>query len=264
MNEVLLPAVSFASGAALLVATVLSVLWTLVVPRATPSKLADGVLGAVRVVFLALARPWRSYRARDRILAMQAPVSLLAVLIVWLALLALAHALLAQPWVDELGLGAMLPAMATSVLGMDVAADGGAVRVASMSAVLSGLIVVALLIGYLPTLYGAFNQREQLVSLLETRASVPAWGVELLVRSARDGTLEDLPGLYEAWESWAADVGETHTSYPILTTFRSPDPARSWLTALLAVLDAAALETALRPQSAPVSARLTLRSGFMS
>ncbi|WP_089299571.1 hypothetical protein [Haloechinothrix alba] len=263
MTDAVLPAAAFVVGAALLVATVLSVLWTLVVPRATPSRLAESVIAAVRLLFVASAWPWRTFRAKDRILAMQPPVSLLALLVVWLALLALAHALLAQPWSD-VGVQAMLSAMTASVLGLDTAGDGGAVRVASMSAVLAGLIVLALLIGYLPTLYSAFNQREQLVSLLETRASSPAWGVELLARAARDGTLADMPELYAAWESWAADVGETHTSYPILAAFRSPHPDRSWLTSLLAVLDAAALEHALRPATAPVSARLTMRTGFMA
>ena len=45
--------------------------------------------------------------------------------------------------------------------------------------------------------------------------------------------------------------------------FRSPRPLSSWVTALLAVLDSAALYLALSPQSAPVvPARLCLRSGF--
>ncbi|MDV6012320.1 hypothetical protein [Haloechinothrix sp. LS1_15] len=263
MIDAVLPTAAFVAGAALLVTTVLSVLWTLVVPRATPSTLAEAVIKGVRGIFVAAAWPWRGYRAKDRILAMQPPVALLALLVVWLGLLALAYALLARPWSGETGVFGMLVAMTGSVLGLD-ASGIGPVQAASLSAVLSGVIVVALLIGYLPTLYGAFNERERLVSLLETRASSPAWGVELLARSARDGTLDDLPELYTAWEHWAADVGETHTSYPILGAFRSPHPDRSWLTSLLAVLDAAALEHALRPESAPVSARLALRTGFMS
>jgi hypothetical protein len=49
-----------------------------------------------------------------------------------------------------------------------------------------------------------------------------------------------------------------------LTRFRSPRPLSSWVTALLAVLDSAALFLALSPGSAPVvPARLCLRSGFI-
>jgi hypothetical protein len=48
-----------------------------------------------------------------------------------------------------------------------------------------------------------------------------------------------------------------------LVRFRSPRPLSSWVLALLAVLDSAALYLALSPQSAPVvPARLCLRGGF--
>lgn len=89
-------------------------------------------------------------------------------------------------------------------------------------------------------------------------------GGELLLRAARDDALEDLPSLFEAWESWSADVGESHSSYPILAAFRSQDPARSWVLAQLAVLDAAALDLALRPGQAGLHARLCLRAGFLA
>jgi hypothetical protein len=76
-------------------------------------------------------------------------------------------------------------------------------------------------------------------------------------------TLDTMPDLYARWESWAADVAESHTTYPVLVRFRSPGPLSSWVTALLAVLDSAALFLALSPQAAPVvSARLCPRGGF--
>jgi hypothetical protein len=72
-----------------------------------------------------------------------------------------------------------------------------------------------------------------------------------------------LPGLYAQWENWAAEVAESHTTYLPLVRFRSPRPLSSWVLALLAVLDSAALYLALSPQSAPVvPARLCLRGGF--
>ena len=65
-------------------------------------------------------------------------------------------------------------------------------------------------------------------------------------------------------ERWAADVAESHTAYLPLVWFRSPRPLSSWVTALVAVLDSAALFLALSPKSAPVvPARLCLRSGFL-
>jgi len=75
--------------------------------------------------------------------------------------------------------------------------------------------------------------------------------------------IDTLPGLYLAWERWAADVAESHTTYLPLVRFRSPLPYSSWVISLLAVLDSAALILTLAPEQAPtVPARLCLRGGF--
>jgi hypothetical protein len=59
-------------------------------------------------------------------------------------------------------------------------------------------------------------------------------------------------------------VAESHTTYLPLVRFRSPKPMSSWVTALLAVLDSAALFLALSPKHAPVvPARQCLRGGFL-
>jgi hypothetical protein len=250
-------------GLATLTATGLSVLWTLVVPRATPSRLAEGAIAVVRRGFLLAVRPLSTFTRRDAVLALLPPVALLSLLVVWLGLLAVGFAALAVPATGA-SLVEVLEQMTAAVLGLGFDDSSRTLALVTMLAVLAGVIVVALLIGYLPTLYGAFNTREQLVSLLDARAGSPAWGVELLLRHTRDGTLEDLPSLFSAWESWAADVGESHSSYPILTAFRSQDPARSWITAVLAVLDAAALDVALRPGATDLQARLALRAGFIA
>ena len=126
----------------------------------------------------------------------------------------------------------------------------------------TGLIVVALQVAYLPTLYGAFNRRESLVTLLQSRAGAPAWGPELLTRHVVVGLIDNLGQLYMDWEEWAADVTESHTNYPVLVWFRSPHPLRSWVVALLAVLDSAAMYLSLSPSVAPTQARLCLRMGF--
>jgi hypothetical protein len=261
--QVALDVLAVLAGTAVLLATSLSVLWTLVVPRATPSRLAEGVIAMVRGAFLTVARRLPDYRRRDRVLAMLPPVALLTLLTVWLTLLAVGFALLAAPMTDT-GPGRTLTSMATAVLGLEYADSGPAIRAVTLVAVFTGVIVVALLIGYLPTLYGAFNTREQLVSLLDSRAGSPAWGVEVLLRATRDDALAELPALFGEWERWAADVGESHSSYPILISFRSQDPARSWVTALLAVLDAAALHVTLRPDEDTLSARLCLRTGYVA
>jgi hypothetical protein len=105
------------------------------------------------------------------------------------------------------------------------------------------------------------------VGLLNVRSGVP-WGPELLARThyalgSGVSTLDTLADLYAQWERWSFDVGESHSAYLSLARFRSSRPLTSWVTALLAVLDSAALFLALSPESAPtVPARLCLRNGF--
>jgi hypothetical protein len=122
--------------------------------------------------------------------------------------------------------------------------------------------VVGLQVGYLPTLYAAYNRREVEVTSLEARAGNPAWGPEILARHTSVGTLDNLGTLYERWERWAADVSESHTNYPVLVRFRSPDPRRDWLVALLAVADSAAMHLALSPSSPQGEARICVRAAF--
>jgi hypothetical protein len=124
--------------------------------------------------------------------------------------------------------------------------------------------VVAVLLSYLPTLYSAFNRRETEVTLLTVRAGTPAWGPELLARSRYTITIGELPQFYRQWERWAADVAESHSSYPILLRFRSPHVKSHWLIALLAVMDSAALWSAVAPDDLPIQGRLCLAMGFRS
>ena len=104
--------------------------------------------------------------------------------------------------------------------------------------------------------------------MLDSRAGVPSWGPELLARThyglgSGVSAVGELPELFEAWERWSADVSESHTTYVPLIWFRSPRPLSSWVTAQLAVLDAAALYLALLPSaSGLIQARLCLRGGF--
>ena len=89
----------------------------------------------------------------------------------------------------------------------------------------TGLVLVALQIAYLPTIYSAYNRRETLVTLLESRAGAPAWGPELLIRHQLVGLdRQPRPACSREWERWAADVAESHTSYPSLLYLRSPRP----------------------------------------
>jgi hypothetical protein len=256
-------------GAMLVITVVASVMGTLIVPRAVsnwPIRVVDRAVD--RAFWLATMRI-DDYERRDRVLSGQVAIVLLSQLVAWLALSFLGYSLVLWPFVHR-GITAAFTDAGSALFTLGFARPAGSVPIAIVFvAAATGLVIIALQIAYLPTLYAAFNRRETEVALLNARAGVPSWGPELLARThyalgTGVSTINTLPELYERWERWAADVSESHTTYLPLVRFRSPRPLSSWVTALLAVLDSAALILALSPQSAPVvPARLCLRSGFL-
>lgn len=104
-----------------------------------------------------------------------------------------------------------------------------------------GLGFLGVVIGYLPVIYSAFSQREVAISLLDARAGSPPTAVELLIRYAREKDMDSLRDLLHDWERWAAELLESHLSYPVLAFFRSQHDNESWLGALTTILDASSL-----------------------
>jgi hypothetical protein len=254
-------------GVAVIVLAWASVLSVLVVPRQSKDRLSRLLNGCVDRLFRSVTGRVHNYRTRDRLLAIEAPAIILIELAVWLLLFYCGFGLILQSF-DGHGIGHAFAQAGSSLFTLGYAGPAGATLSGlDYFAAATGLVVVALQIGYLPTLYGAFNRREVEVTLLTARAGTPAWGPEILARTrfgfavGDDGVVMDQ--FYLQWERWAADVSESHTNYPVLTRFRSPGSYSSWLVALVAVMDSAALWLALSPGSAPaVEARLTLRMGF--
>jgi hypothetical protein len=256
-------------GAFLIIADGWSVIGTVVVPRRIRSRIARSVAISVNAAFHFVADQFDTYEPRDRVLAAQAPIQVILQIVVWLAVFEVGFGLLLWPFVGHAGLAGAFEEAGSSLctlgyLAPHAAAPQGLVDLAA----LAGLGTVALQIGYLPTLYAAFNRREGLVTMLDSRAGVPSWGPELLARTHYGlgtgvSSVPELPELFEDWERWSADVSESHTTYIALIAFRSPHALSSWLTAQLAVLDAAALYLSLIPDApSAISARLCLRGGF--
>jgi hypothetical protein len=101
-----------------------------------------------------------------------------------------------------------------------------------------GFGFLGVVIGYLPTIYSSFSRREIEISLLDARAGSPPTAAELLIRF---GKCPQLQGIFRDWERWAAELLESHISYPPLGFFRSQHINQSWLGALTMMLDASAL-----------------------
>jgi hypothetical protein len=235
---------------------------TLVVPRTHSRSALARVTSCTRRAIRLVALACRSFESRDRVLAAGEPLGLLARLGAWLAVDVLGFGLLL--WTSgHAGFAHALIEAGSSVCTLGFATERGTgVSVINIVAAATGLVIVALQIAYLPALYDTFNRRETLVTLLESRAGTPAWGPELLARHQLVNLQSNLPALYADWERWSADVAETHTTSPGLLHLRSPHPRNSWIVALIAVLDAAALQLAVDPQGAPAEARLCVRMGF--
>lgn len=238
-----------------------SVLQTLVMPGGRVGRLFKVVDKVLDVSLRMAGRALPHYEDRSRVLSFQAPLVLAVLLILWLSGYLLAYGLLLWPGVGNLAAALRESGSSLLTLGFASTRAGGPTAIDFVAGA-TGLIVVALQIAYLPALYGAFNRRETEVTLLGVRAGLPAWGPELLARSTFTITTEELPDFYRQWERWEAEVAESHSSYPILLRFRSPDPIASWLIALLSVMDSAALWSAVAPADLPTQARLCLAMGF--
>jgi hypothetical protein len=260
--------VAAVAGAVLVLSAVASVVGTVIVPRKTGSRLTRLVASAVNGLYRLIARPVTTYQRRDRIMAGQAAVILLGQLAVWLVSFYVGYALLIWPVAG--GIGTAFTSVGPALWTFGSPDAHGFFETAVLdTAAMAGLITVTLQIAYLPHLYAAFNRRENEIALLNSRAGTPSWGPELLARThyalgSGRSTLDTLPEFYGQWERWAADVTESHVTYSPLVWFRSPSHEASWVTALLAVLDSAALYLSLCPEAAPaVPARLCLRSGLV-
>ena len=223
---------------------------------------------------------WRAWRAvgrragpelREEFLGVYGPLSLLGLLVMWVVLLVA-------------GWGAMWWGLRSAVKGVDGYLDavyfagvgfftvgfgdlvptGGLARLLVLVEAFMGLVTMALVIGYLPTLYGAYSRRELQLLALDDLSDEPTTAITFLEAGFANGGTQGVAAAFAEWERWCDEVFDTHTAYPMLAMFRSRQPGQHWLTALAVVMDAAAitLATVDAPKAGP-AARLWRRSTRM-
>jgi hypothetical protein len=254
----------FAAGVAMVLATTLSAVQTLVVPRATPMMLTRWVFRAVRLVFNIRSKRAKDYDARDRAMAMYAPLSLLCLVVAWLVIIGSGYVLMFLALgVHTLREAFILSGSSLFTLGFAVPKDLPTTALAFSEATF-GIGMIALLLSYLPSMYASFSRREAAVAGLDVRAGSPPSAADLLIRYSRIDGLDHLDDLWQSWEGWFTDIEETHTSIPAIVFFRSPDPMRSWVTASGAVLDAASITASTLDVARPVEAQLCIRAGYIA
>ncbi len=138
---------------------------------------------------------------------------------------------------------------------------GGLGKTLQIAEAANGLGFLAIAIGYLPALFQAFSRREAAVARLDPRAGSPPSPGRLLERSGERGGWADLDEYLLEWETWTAELMETHLSYPILGYFRSQHVDQNWLAALTTIVDASAYALAYGPKGSTEAAELTFRIG---
>lgn len=222
----MVPVVLGIVGLMLVLATWWSLLRTLVVPRGSSQLVTTKNRWLVRF-FRFFAHRSSDYRRRDAILIWASPMGIFTSLLMWLILFFVGGGLMLYATSDLL-LGAAFREAGSSLLTPGFAGtDRGSLTALDFVAAATGPITIGLLIGYLPTMYSAYQSRETDVTVLEGRAGEPSWGPEPLWRHAMVSITNQLYDLWPVWERWAAEVSESHTNFPVLIQMRSARPNRN-------------------------------------
>jgi hypothetical protein len=243
------------AGIALVAVTLWEVFETIVLPRRVTRhfRLTRFFYRSTWIPYAALAGRRRTRKKRDALLSFYGPLSLLLLFAFWGVTLLLGFALIQYGdgarfsgtlFPNRFGNALYLSGTTLFTLGLgDITPISTVARFVTVLEAGIGFGFLALVIGYLPVLYQSFSRREVNISLLDARAGSPPTAFELLRRHAAIGVdgLDALTEVLRDWERWAAELMESHLSYPVLAYFRSQHDNQSWIGSLTAILDVCAL-----------------------
>jgi hypothetical protein len=219
------------------------------------TRLGSGRWWPTEVLYRVSWPVWRSLGRRiadeDRrevFLSMYAPLSLLTLLVMWVVGLVLGWTLVwwglsdeFAPHIDGFTEALYYSGVAFFSLGFgEILAAEENTRLLTVAEAFTGLGTIALVIGYLPALYGAYSTRETQLLMLDDLTGDQIQPFALIEAHSSGGDLDRLEDFFGEWERWTAQVLESHVSYHMLTLFRSQHRGQSWVTALGVVADAAA------------------------
>ena len=254
----------------MIVLVLLDAFETIVLPRRVtrPFRLTT-------IFYVATWRPWRGLaaalprgRRRETFLSFFGPLSLLMLLATWAFGLTLGFASL------QWGIGPhevvtgregvtfwdvlYMSGSTFFTLGLgDVLPKTTGAKFLTIAECALGIGFLGLIIGYLPVIYQSFSARERTIAFLDVRAGSPPTAFEVLVRATRSNNVQEIVSILREFESWAADILESHISYPVLCLYRSQHDNQSWLAALVTILDVSALVMVGVDGIPPAQARLT-------
>jgi hypothetical protein len=255
---------AFFLGLALIMLALRSAVKTFVLPRAAPDTITKFVFRSLRRLFNALCLSVDTYLQRDRIMSFYAPAALVALVPVLLFIIDVGFT--GVYWgLDGGNVEQAFSLSGSSLLTLGFVAPPDLItRIIAFGEAAIGMIMIALLISYLPTIYAVFSQRELVVSAWETRAGSPPWAVTMIERAFLLDRMDELTPIWDEWERWFVQLEETHTSLSSVIFFRSQRPNRSWVTAAGSVLDAASFVRAAVAIEPDPHADLMIRAGYLS
>lgn len=260
--ETALDIAAIVGGSAIVIITLWSAMVTVVVPRSERPLLTRWHFTFINSSVAFLDGRIHDPIKRDRLESRLAAFGLITLPFVWATHVTIGFALVCwRTGFDSFEDAFIYSGSALTTLGFRDSDDTITLILGIVEALI-GLGLVALMISYLPTIYGSYTDREIAVARLEVRAGRPPHPVEFLDRTNRIGWLEQMDLVWAEWEQWFLQIEETHTTHTSLAYFRSAYPGRSWLVAAGTVLDAAALIHSTIDVEISPRAALCIRSGF--
>ena len=210
----------------------------------------------------ALARRLPPGKLRKGLLSAFGPLSLILLFAFWafglIVGFALLHTAAQAPGSRSFTTSLYLSGTTFFTLGLgDVTPHSTQGRVVTVAESGIGFGFLAVVIGYLPVIYSAFSRRETNISLLDARAGSPPTARALITHYGQPENLPSFVAFLRDWESWTAELMESHLSYPVLCYYRSQHDNQSWLGALTVILDTCSLLAAHIDGEIARQARLT-------
>lgn len=241
-------------AAALIIVVFIDTFETMILPRRVRHSIR-----LTRFYFQVVWFAWRTAaglfppgRWRNSVLSIFGPLSLLGLVLVWAVTLMFGFALLLwglgtplkfEDRRDE-SFGACLYFSSTTFFTLgygDVVPTAALGRTLGVIEAGIGFGFLAMVISYLPVLYQAFSRRETLISMLDARAGSPPTAAEFLRRLSHARSPAEVNVMLAEWERWAAELLESHLSFPVLSYYRSQHDNQSWVAALAMILDVSAV-----------------------
>lgn len=255
-------------GSALVIWTITQALRSFVLPRSDRAFLTDITFRGMYRLLTLRFKPQTPFAVKDRLLAMHPPLALFMLPLVWLALITLGYTAIYWGLAPAIGWREALVLSGSSLMTLGFAFENNMpLIILGFSQAALGMMLIALLIGYLPTMYAAFSEREYMVNTLEIVAGSPPSGLEMVRRMHYTQQLYDydrMMAYWREWQGWFAHIEEQHTTLAAMNFFRSPKPERHWVTAAGAVLDGAAIIASSVQLERSTSSGLVIRAGFLS